>query len=310
MTDETDNLAEAGTDNIDNSDIDNLDELGSVDPEEQDNDVESDEFETDDEEGEPEEVPEDNPEEGPDEPEEKPEEPAITLRDGTKLTLQEVENGYMRQADYTRKSQEVANVRKAAEETAKYIDGIASSVIDYLAKMLPEEPGIEVAYSNPQEYTQKKAAYDVAVSQLQKLVELGEQAKGEAKAFTDEERATRLQGENQKLNDMFPKQLAENKGRETFFKEVAEVAQEVGFSLDDVKAAEDHRLFALAYWANKGMKAEKAAKTAKQKKQKAAPVAPNKPGSSNGRSAARRNAAMDALLQDDSIENAVRLLSS
>ena len=44
-----------------------------------------------------------------------PDEPKVKLDDGTELTVEELKKGYMRQADYTRKTQETAALRKEAE---------------------------------------------------------------------------------------------------------------------------------------------------------------------------------------------------
>ena len=73
-------------------------------------------------------VVEDKPEEKQDKEEvieENPEPQAIEVEiDGQKLTLDELKNGYLRQSDYTKKTQELSKQRKEAEEAVKFYDDL------------------------------------------------------------------------------------------------------------------------------------------------------------------------------------------
>lgn len=53
-------------------------------------------------------------------------EPTFTLKDGTTVTQTELINGYMRQSDYTRKTQDVANQRKELERKVQIATAIES----------------------------------------------------------------------------------------------------------------------------------------------------------------------------------------
>jgi len=238
------------------------------------------------------------------EPVEAPADAVVSLPDGTKVPITEVLKGYQRQADYTRKSQELAASRKATEAVAQRIESINETFIDHLSSLMPPEPNPALALSNPNAYTAQKAQYDAARAQVQKLIEIGQQSKQIKETLTAEDRARVIADENAKLAERFP-EVVTKQGREKFFTSAAEAAQEMGFTMDELGAVTDHRVFAMAHFAKIGMEAMKARTAAKAKAQAAPPVTPRKPGQPV---AVNRNAdAMKKLARSGSIRDALKL---
>ncbi len=229
----------------------------------------------------------------------------LDMPDGTKLERDEVVQGYLRQSDYTRKSTEVANYRKSLEADTHRMQGIAEAFIEHLSKMIPAAPDPSLALEDPNAYTKQKAQHEAATVQVQQLVQIGEQAKDVSNNISEADHQKLISEENQKLIGMFP-ETAKQKGREAFFRGAGDAAKELGFTVEELGQATDHRLFALAHWAAKGMQAEKARKTAKAKAAKAPPSAPNKP--SNPQAGSRRNAeAMRKLSKSGSMRDAMAI---
>jgi uncharacterized phage infection (PIP) family protein YhgE len=300
MTDETD-TPDSGTDNVAPSDTDTAEDWTYYDPDEDQDTVEEPEAEaTDEGQSEADEEPEE------DEPIEavlerlKAENPKIAAH------MAELEQGSLRQADYTRKTQALTNQRQALEAQVTRLDGIQDALVDHISKLIPPEPPINLAYSDPNAYVRQKAAYDAAVSQVQKLIEIGSQPKQMAEDLSEADRATKLQEENARLIERFPQTRTEA-GRADFFKAAASAAMELGFSEAELQTKMDHREFALAYWARKGMDAEKARAKAKAKP---APVTPAKPGAQNAglREISEIRAAKDRFKKGGRIEDAVRFV--
>lgn len=296
---ESNNPSFEGTDTAHHSEADTPETWDYFDPdEEQDTEAAAATEGTDDEE---EAGPEPEAEADGDETAEADEEPEIVFSDGTKVPKSEVEKGYLRQADYTRKSQELANKRQAVDEVASRIEGISNAFIDYLTSLVPEEPPYALALTDPGKYTRQKAQYDAAMAQVQKMIEIGQQPKEVRDGLSEVDRAARLQEENRLLMSAIPEVA---KDRKRFFDSVAEVANQIGFSTEELQSVSDHRVFVLAHWARKGMEAEKARAAAKAKAQKAPPVTPNKPGQVATK--ANRNAdAMRRLGRSGSIRDAL-----
>lgn len=307
MTDEPDNTAEAVTDNVNPSDNDTPPDWDFFDPDEdQDNEEVTNEEGTDDE-AEGEELAEDEAEEAPEDDADEKQEPQaasddaiVKLADGTTATVKDLVLGNMRQDDYSRKSQAVANARREVEANADRINRITEAFVEHLTSMMPQEPDPALAYSNPRQYQAQKAQYDATMAQVQKLIAIGDQPKEIKSALTKQQRAELIQEENSKLVHLFP-EAGTQAGRQAFFAGVQGVAESIGFTADELNQVTDHRIFALAHWAKKGMEADKAKTKAKAK---VASTTPRKPG--KGARQANRNAEkMRKLSRTGSIRDAM-----
>lgn len=100
------------------------------------------------------------------------------LPDGTlvEATLDDLSKGYLRQADYTKKTQELATQRKTLEQAAETIRvertrelQILNLAQQMLAQQVPPEPDHTLAASDPVAFVQQKAAHDAAMQRLQAL---------------------------------------------------------------------------------------------------------------------------------------------
>ena len=140
---------------------------------------------------------------------------------------------------------------------------------------------------------------------MQAILSMKEDAKGATEAMSDRDRHEKVTQEGQKLFSMFP-EAGTTEGRQAFFSGVGEAAQAVGFSREEVQGAMDHRIYALAHWAQKGMAAEKAKATAKAKVAKAAPTPAKKP-SQGARPQNNNRAAMKRLAQTGSLQDALKV---
>lgn len=233
-----------------------------------------------------------------------PLEAVVTLSDGTKTKVSDLIQGNLRQADYTRKSQELARERQAVEANLQRIEGITEAFIDHLSSMVPAQPDPSLALRDPNAYVRQKAQYDAAVAQVQKLIEVGQQPKQIKDAMTAEQQRTTLAEENRRLAERFP-ETATQQGRERFFNVAAEAAKEMGIPLDELGAITDHRYFMALHYAKIGMDAVKARAAAKAKAQAAPPAAPRKPGQPV--TANRNMQAMQKLARSGSLRDALKV---
>ena len=293
--DELNTPADAGTEPVETHEDDNAEPTTYWDPDEDQDTPEADEGEATD----------DGTEE-PAEPEEaEPEAPAqISLPDGTQVTLDEAVKGYLRQADYTRKAQEVSQKRQALEADLQIVSGITEAFIDHLTKMVPPSPDPAMALRDPTGYVRAKATYDAAMAQVQQLIEIGKKPKEIGEKLNATDKQSLVAQENALLAERFPV-VATPQGRQKFFESAATAAQELGFSMDELSGVTDHRMFALAHWANEGLKAAKARETAEAKVANVPPSTPRKPG--QPAQANRNTDAMRKLARSGSIRDAMRV---
>lgn len=90
-------------------------------------------------------------------------EPQLVEIDGEQLTIEEVKLGYLRQADYTRKTQAVAEQRKVAEEERTYYASSLNSLLTAVGADMQRFDAVDwerAAVENPDQYRVAKQAYE------------------------------------------------------------------------------------------------------------------------------------------------------
>lgn len=195
------------------------------------------------------------------------------------VTLEELQKGYSRNADYTRKTQALAEQRKAIEaEAAAYRDGrqqygqLLEQMSAALTEVSAQEPDWEhIAQTNPQ-------AMPILLARWQKHKERvaavdAERAKLAAEQFEEsqKQRASHLATEREKLIEAIPTW----KDPATRRKEQAEIiafARSIGYSDAEIANATDHRAVLMMRKAMEGARvaAKRPAAKAKIEKIKAA----------------------------------------
>ena len=237
----------------------------------------------------------------------------VTLDTGEQLTMDaivELKKSGMMQADYTRKTQELAETRRQLEANAERINSTIDAFSSYLASLLPPEPDPALAYGDDAArtaYTQQKASYDAALKQVQQVISMGQQSKATTAEMTSEQRKEQLRSENAALEEKLP-HLKDPKKREEFNAVVFRTAKDFGFTEKELDESVDHRLYHLGYWAHKGILAEQAKTKALKKTVNVPPASPGKKRVKKANTAGQRNKKlMDRLKQTGSIQDAKKI---
>jgi hypothetical protein len=152
------------------------------------------------------------------------------------------------EADYTRKTQEVAHVRalvtKAAQESlaqADYMGQQAQIAMNFLGDMIGEEPDAALIHSDPQEFLMRKEL------RAQRLEQYGAMQKylaqiNEQKSFAErQQQDIILQQEFPKLAQALPEVKTE-KGYRALQKRAFEVGAKYGFSQQEIATNPDSRV--------------------------------------------------------------------
>lgn len=187
------------------------------------------------------------------------------------VTHEELINGYQRQADYTKKSMELAEQRKALEaekeqvadlprvkeayqtEAKRFGQNAELVLVAFENGFMPQPPSEELRQSDPAQYLLAKEKHQEALQFMHGLK--GEMQKANDQAEADHANAVR-EG-RQKLLQMQP-QLQDADTRGKFQKYILEA----GFTEDQIKREADPRLFEFAY---KAMKYDELVERSKQK---------------------------------------------
>ncbi|KPF66114.1 hypothetical protein IP84_17015 [beta proteobacterium AAP99] len=187
------------------------------------------------------------------EAEQEPEEQEPSLEDveyeGKSYKLPpELKNALLRQADYTRKTQEVAQERSILQgqrqEVAQYAQQLAQTqavLAQFASSFIGEPPPLELAQADIQAYTLQKAMYEQRVQQFQALQGQGQQLTQQQQAMHMQAMQEFQQRELQTLVEKMP-ELATNEGYQKFATKAVEVGSKYGFAPQEIASITDHRM--------------------------------------------------------------------
>ena len=203
--------------------------------------------------------------------------PSYTVKvDGeeVEVNLDELRNGYQRQADYTRKSQSLAEQRKAYEANLQAVTQEREQYSELLGNMAQNQNAELSRYADinwadlkdtdPMEYMEKRLEYQEAKEKISELQ--NERARVQQQNETD--MGQMLQEKLQKEAELLSKALPEyTEPGSTFKDEVRNYALNLGFSPQDIDGIADHRVILVLH---KAMMQDKVSKVP-VKKSKTAP---------------------------------------
>ncbi|QCI67519.1 hypothetical protein [Phreatobacter stygius] len=180
-----------------------------------------------------------------------PEPARIRLADGTEATAEEIQewrDAGLRTADYTRKTQEVAETRRALDSRAGEVSVHHTAVAEALERALavveayvPTPPSTDLALHDPARYTQEMAIYQAAMGHVEEITRQRLQLTAQADQRAQADRANFVQGERDRLFAAIP-ELKDGAKRQAFNQEMIKAVEAYGFSQADYAQIIDHRL--------------------------------------------------------------------
>jgi hypothetical protein len=225
-------------------------------------------------------------------PEEEPQKAStrIKLSDGSEHTLEEIEKGFLRQQDYTRKTQELSSNRKMLEEAAqrfvnqdKQVKEFAEFARKVVESYAPKPPDPSRINTDPIGYLQEKEAFEKASQTWRQLAESQQSISQRLEASEGSKTQAELAQETKALVERIPS-LATPEGWRAFKTEATDIGGKAyGFAPEEIEGIKDHRYVlalkdAIEYRKLQGKKMEavRAAKDAPSPVRAAARPAPNR----------------------------------
>lgn len=257
----------------------------------------------------------------PEETETTSEEPQTVTIGGKAIPLEEVERGFLRQADYTRKTQEVAAERQTLQterETITHersqLTAILGLATDLLKAHLPPEPDPALIDTDVIGYMQQDRAYKAAMAELQKLAEARQQADaGSAKEReasekkASEQAREHINSEYRLLQEKVP-EVRTAEGHKAFFARAEAAGAHYGLSPDEVRGIVDHRAIIVLQDAARWRELQSKKPAAVERAKAAPPIRTAARQAPGTRSAEAVAAARSRLEREGSIEAAAALL--
>lgn len=167
-------------------------------------------------------------------------------------TIKEWRDQGLRQADYTRKAQALAEERRGLEaerERVRQHETDVSQALEMargiIKSFMPQEPDYALALSDPAEYTRQKAVYDRTKAYVEQIVQAEAATAEKSMALkaqeTQAERAKRLAGEREALLSHFPHLADPNKAK-PFAAKLDATLTSYGWPQGSFGQIDDHRM--------------------------------------------------------------------
>lgn len=174
----------------------------------------------------------------------------VRLEDGTVISVADLKKGSLLHADYTRKTQEAAELRRTAEAQSESVKQAEQQIIEqrnYMSSLLqsitPQAPDVSMLQTDPMAYMQQKAQYEQFTQHLDYLrqqdLQTQQQRQQEAQAKRVEKANTEWAALLEKAPDL------KDKTKFTAFEaDLIKAAPEFGFSPQELMEAVpyDHRM--------------------------------------------------------------------
>lgn len=246
--------------------------------------------------------------------------PLVKFDDGTELTLSEVKRGFLRQQDYTRKTQELATQRKQVEtERAAYLSEkrqVAERLTPLIQAAMAQLEGgtdaqamAELRVTDPGAYAVKMMEIQTRREQIARLqneqMALAERAEREEHERMQQERAQRAAASRDALMERIPAAKKDFRG---WYNAVGEYALANGISPEAWDNEVDHSAILMVYKAMQYDAAARKAPATKEQLRKA--PQPMRPGSTKPPGYAQARALTEATARaakSGSIEDAIAL---
>ena len=191
------------------------------------------------------------------------------------VSLEELRDGYQRQADYTRKSQSLAEQRKAYEANLQAVQKEReeySKALDFLSSQQNADlerfkniDWVSLKQDDPMEYMEKRLEFQDAQDKIAHVnterARVVEQATQDTQNFLQE----KLQEEAKILAEKLPEYADPSS---TLRNDIRQYTLGLGFSPEDVDGITDHKVVLVLH---KAMMADKGIKSASTKKSKSVP---------------------------------------
>lgn len=240
----------------------------------------------------------------------------ITLPDGSKITVAEAKNGYMRYSDFTTKSQENARLKEkylGAETQVAEMSTIAQQRYEAIQNEMEDRMRLwdvpdfdRLLEEDPQQYLKEK-------EKLQKVSELYHHVKTERIRLAEREATIRKAAHEQtqtrvrnEFHSLHPEILKDEKVLNGF----ANFLGQAGFSRADIDAVDNSKVLSLAYQAFCYQQLKSESENAKKVVANVAPMVPPGTSSRSGSVPSISRKSRNAFIESGSIADAINWMNN
>lgn len=187
--------------------------------------------------------------------------------DGNQVSLSELRSGYLRQADYTKKTQEIAEQRKAYQEAqfdkhqlrTEALQGIEAlkqqMAIEFRQMEVPDWDFL--VENDPAEFQRQQYIWQKREASVRQMYEAEMALRTQAEAYEKEQHQLALQESQKQFLQKYPEMKDTNTSAQVLG-EITQLLVDNAFSKEEIQGVADWRIVGLLYELNKSIKAQKA----------------------------------------------------
>ncbi len=234
----------------------------------------------------------------------------LKLDDGSEITLEEARKGYLRQSDYTRRTQEHAREREQFSETQQQTRTMLEQAATLIQAVIPAKPDPKLLETDPFEYQKQRANWESWQEWAQTIDANKRKVDADTSARSEEQRRSYITEQSRLLFEARPELKSKAKRDEWKGNLLATLPDAYGFSPEEILETGDHRLLLMADDAAKWRALQKQKPQAMQKLKDAPPV--QKPGARPTPTQAKAKVTAqktERLRQTGRVEDAARLIA-
>lgn len=224
-----------------------------------------------------------------DEPTAKSDKPLMIV-DGQPLTEQNIIDVYRSARDTAWHIGRINNEYERLLGGAQSVVNASWRLAELVSDRAPEAPPLSLTYTNPSLAIVQRALRDAVDQFISEALGAGGEAQQAAASLVSQRHHELLQAEGAMLLEHIP-EARDPTTREQLFEDIKTVATVCGFSIPEIEAVVDHRLFRLAQLAVKGLDAQEREA--------------RRPSSRPKRRRKRRSEAMEKLARTGSLDDAL-----
>lgn len=178
-----------------------------------------------------------------------PDSAKVKLEDGRVTTIAQLKRETLYQADYTRKTTELAEERKRFSEQKALADDFARNIarerevlIAYAQQVMPQPPDKSMREYDPLGYQTAVEDYRERVAALQQLAHQHQAYQARQMQETEQQASERKKAEAERLFEAMP-ELRDREKYAKFWTDTVDTLSEYGFSASELNDADDHRFY-------------------------------------------------------------------
>ena len=193
----------------------------------------------------------------------------IDIDGETKVSLNELKNGFQKNQEYETKVDELNKEREAVNgirdgytKDAAILKNAYSKLAEFLEGLIPAEPDFELVQTDPASYQYQVALRNNALAELGKIHNAAQAVNNQVQHANMNHVEAYRANEHKKLVSAMP-MLQDQKQHSAFQDAIKKTAVEFGFSQNEINSTADHRILQLVHYAGLGKQAEHNQKYAK-----------------------------------------------